>query len=533
MEKQKPTNDEQSNEEEQSNSEEAQPDDKLESDDEAATGETEEEKENNEMSTFASKPQTSSTSRLGHIRGGDDRKIYKTLGGKSTQPSSKHWNKVYYIKRQAKIDSETYYLLSRSPSASKNVVGWMNAKDLETHKHQGVSRESHQMIIKGTGRATSKAWGGSKDTVHQSMKSFTGDIFDINLTEKVGKNTWYRGKINSTGQNVWLHSSHVDKDAIKETNYKLPVSEAVAIQMKRSPFIMNGSHGFVAKSRVNSNLKMKAGSTNVRTMPTTVSNRDNNIIKKLQGGTKIKPIAEVGKWYAIEVGGSRKTAALPQQVEQSLDPDNHLTDEVNKFQFLDLRKRTGLTTNEMNRELRTRGILKGEGKAFREASLKHGVNEMYLIVHARLETGNGTSALSNGTHEVGLDQNGKPQLVEGAADRVRLTNIKKTYNMFGIGAIDSDPARGGAVRAYEEGWFTPHDAIVGGAHWIKDNYIYNQYNQNTIYKMRWNPEMVNGAAWKQYATDSEWAIKQERLIHSVNNKTDQNKVLSFDRPIYK
>src|SRR5699024_2977163 len=163
----------------------------------------------------------SETSRLGHIRGGDDRKIYKTLGGKSTQPSSKHWNKVYYIKRQAKMDSETYYLLSRSPSASKNVVGWMNAKDLETHKHQGVSRESHQMIIKGTGRATSKAWGGSKDTVHQSMKSFTGDIFDINLTEKVGKNTWYRGKINSTGQNVWLPSNKLEKN-----NDKLIVLDA-------------------------------------------------------------------------------------------------------------------------------------------------------------------------------------------------------------------------------------------------------------------------------------------------------------------
>src|SRR5699024_10062373 len=163
--------------------------------------------------------------------------------------------------------------------------------------------------------------------------------------------------------------------AIKETNYKLPVSEAVAIQMKRSPFIMNGSHGFVAKSRVNSNLKMKAGSTNVRTMPTTVSNRDNIIIETLQGGTKINTIAEEAK--------------------KSFDTDNHLTDEVNKFQFLDLRKRTGLTTNEMNRELTTRGILKGEGKAFHEASIKHGVNEMYLIVHARLETGNGTSALSN------------------------------------------------------------------------------------------------------------------------------------------
>src|SRR5690625_4634300 len=211
-----PTNDEQSNEEEkQSESEEAQSDDK--SDDEAATEETEEEKENNEMSTFASKPQTSSTSRLGHIRGGDDRKIYKTLGGKSTQPSSKHWNKVYYIKRQAKIDSETYYLLSCSPSASKNVVGWMNAKDLETHKHQGVSRESHQMIIKGTGRATSKAWGGSKDVVHQSLSKYKNKKLHVNLTEKVGNNTWYRGKINGSGQNVWLHENQVKEIKIAES----------------------------------------------------------------------------------------------------------------------------------------------------------------------------------------------------------------------------------------------------------------------------------------------------------------------------
>src|SRR5690625_2369746 len=473
----------------------------------------------------------SSTNRLGHIKSSTT-PLYKTIGGDSFQAGEKHTNRVYYVKTQAKYGNETYYLLSTN-SKGTNTLGWVKSKDLTNLSHKYLHEKTDVMTIKGHGKGTNMAWGGSKNIVHASMAKFKGEDFHVNMTEKVGNNTWYRGKINGSGRNVWLNSKQKLKNIITKIDYGLSLNAAVEIQMKRSPFIMNGSHGFVAKSRVNSNLKMKAGSTNVRTMPTTVSNRDNKIIKKLQGGTKIKPIAEVGKWYAIEVGGSRKTAALPQQVEQSLDPDNHLTDEVNKFQFLDLRKRTGLTTNEMNRELRTRGILKGEGKAFREASLKHGVNEMYLIVHARLETGNGTSALSNGTHEVGLDQNGKPQLVEGAADRVRLTNIKKTYNMFGIGAIDSDPARGGAVRAYEEGWFTPHDAIVGGAHWIKDNYIYNQYNQNTIYKMRWNPEMVNGAAWKQYATDIEWAIKQARLIHSVYNKTDQNKVLSFDRPIYK
>src|SRR5699024_5619074 len=236
---------------------------------------------------------------------GGDRLIYKEFGGDAIKATAEYQNKVYYIKEKATVDSETFYLLSTEPSAKRGVVGWMNSKDLSTHSHTGVSKKSNQMVIKGTGKGTSKAWGGSKDTIHQSMESFTGDIFDVNLTEKVGKNTWYRGKINSTGQNVWLHSSHVVKDAIKETNYKLPVSEAVAIKMKRSPFIINGAHGFVAKSRVDSNLKMNAWSTTGRTMPTTVSNRDNIIIEALQGGTKSSAIAEVGKWYAIEVGGSR------------------------------------------------------------------------------------------------------------------------------------------------------------------------------------------------------------------------------------
>src|SRR5690625_4284146 len=135
------------------------------------------------------------------------------------------------------------------------------------------------------------------------------------------------------GINVWCNKRRVfkNKEKIVKTNYNVKLSEAVNIQTNLKPFKMNGSHGFVAKSRVNSNLKMKAGSTNVRTMPTTVSNRDNKIIKTLQGGTKINPIAEDGKWYEIEVDGSRKTADVPQKREERLNTENHLTDEVNKF----------------------------------------------------------------------------------------------------------------------------------------------------------------------------------------------------------
>src|SRR5699024_12523785 len=62
-----------------------------------------------------------------------------------------------------------------------------------------------------------KAWGGDKDAVHKSLKNFEDTILHVNLTEKVGKNTWYRGKINNQGENVWVHSSQTkEKPQIKQ-----------------------------------------------------------------------------------------------------------------------------------------------------------------------------------------------------------------------------------------------------------------------------------------------------------------------------
>ena len=56
-------------------------------------------------------------------------------------------------------------------------------------------------------------------------------------------------------------------------------------------------------------------------------------------------------------------------------------------------------------------------------------------------------------------------------------------------------------------------AIEGGAKWISENYINNsKYGQNTLYKMRWNPEKP---AEHQYATDIAWASKQAKSMSSM------------------
>ena len=83
------------------------------------------------------------------------------------------------------------------------------------------------------------------------------------------------------------------------------------------------------------------------------------------------------------------------------------------FQFLKLSQTAGLNASELNQKvLVNKGILTGKGQAFITAAGKYSINEVYLISHALLETGNGTSELANGI----------------------MYNGKKVYNMYGIGA---------------------------------------------------------------------------------------------------
>lgn len=179
-------------------------------------------------------------------------------------------------------------------------------------------------------------------------------------------------------------------------------------------------------------------------------------------------------------------------VRYYLNPSNFVNAPAESLQFLKLSASAKLNANEVNAKiLAGKGILEGKAEAFIEAGKKYGVNEIYLIAHALLETGNGSSALANGIQ----------------------INGKTVYNMYGIGASDGNTGTNGAQRAYEEGWFTPEDAIIGGAKFIAQKYIYA--GQDTLYEMRWNPAAAanNGTATHQYATDIQWAVKQAKIIY--------------------
>ena len=129
--------------------------------------------------------------------------------------------------------------------------------------------------------------------------------------------------------------------------------------------------------------------------------------------------------------------------------------------------------------------LRGMGSTIIAAAKKYNVNEVYLLSHAIVESAWGCSHLSTG----------------------RVDGYSGYYNFFGIGAYDVDPYNGGAALAKQHGWNTPAKAIEGAAQWISQNYLNNTYNQNTLYKMRWNYTQAasEGAVWHQYATAKTWA----------------------------
>ena len=233
--------------------------------------------------------------------------------------------------------------------------------------------------------------------------------------------------------------------------------------------------------------------------------------------TEFSKVVDIQMTKAPQVSGKSGgwINASREQVEYYVNSSNFDKNSTDYYQFLTLSQPAGLHAKEVNEKiLNNHGTLTGHAEAFIDAGKRFNVNEAYLISHALLETGNGKSALASG---VPVDDNGN---VVALADAVHTV-----YNMYGIGAIDTCPLDCGAKKAFDEGWFKPEYAIVGGAEFINS---YISRGQDTLYKMRWNP--IN-PGYPQYASDIAWATKQTSNISKIY-KLLNNYILTYDVPNY-
>ena len=322
----------------------------------------------------------------------------------------------------------------------------------------------------------------------------------------------YGLKVNGIADEVTLTliDEIIKNGYIKKTSYNISLDEAVKIQMSATPQTDKKEYAWVSKNYIDKNNIVTASTLNVRTQPTTENVNENKVLGTLSKGTIVEIIGEHGNWYAIKYKNNAWVHAIEEDVRSYLNPNNFINDEKQRFQFLDLSSVSGARAKQLNKYLKGKGILEGKGQAFIDAGRTHGLNEIYLISHAILETGNGTSKLATGVKY----------------------NGKTVYNMYGIGAYDSCPVECGSERAYNEGWDTPDKAIIGGAQFIGNNYI--KAGLNTIYKMRWNPQAMdeNGRYGKQYATDIGWASKQVSTMYNLYKSIELFN-LRLDIPVYK
>ncbi len=218
-----------------------------------------------------------------------------------------------------------------------------------------------------------------------------------------------------------------------------------------------------------------------------------------------------------DIGGKGWVNATKEQIAQYVNPNNFM-DDYGKLQFLKLNYTPGVTADDLNNILKNKGVLTGKGQQFLDAAWQYDVSPIYLVSHSLLETGNGASELSKGI--LVSDINGQP------------VTPKIVYNMFGIGAYSDETGgvnKNGSEYAYTHGWFSVNDAIKGGIAFISQQYINNSNTvQNTLYKMRWNPD---NPGTHEYASDIGWAYKQ---INRIKDLISQCKIIQllFDIPRY-
>ncbi|MFY8261271.1 SH3 domain-containing protein [Clostridium perfringens] len=272
-----------------------------------------------------------------------------------------------------------------------------------------------------------------------------------------------------------------------------------------------------------------------------------NYINIFDGNSTVNPGLDIGNASKTNYGVSLNEYI---KLQQRNNPSNYSYSEfekyinpakaTNKLQFLRVDKFRSVNVSGLSSRLNNKGVLTGQGQAFVNAARAFNIDPLYLVAQCLHETGNGTSKLAKGVTitEIADESrpiyNGNGQLV--GYHMIPLSKPVTVYNLFGIGAKDNSsvfPNRAlilGTTYAYNRGWTSIENAIKGAAEFVSLNYVHSsRYNQNTLYKMRYNPNVSN--IWHQYATTPWYASSIADIMSSYQDLYLENN-FTFDVPVF-
>ncbi|GGB01044.1 hypothetical protein GCM10007190_06410 [Macrococcus hajekii] len=382
--------------------------------------------------------------RVGHIKNMDTI-IVTSKNAMTKKVAGDYAHYTLYINDKVIIANKPYYRVQTSEDIN-HAIGYVQEDELIIEPVKIVSKPAETIQLSASTKVYNIPDGTERQVIDRAQKNET---LSIEQTLQVGQDTYHK-ITRSNGLTGWIKS--VSSSPVQQSEQSADKS----VNPTPEPVVKSTS---VPGARI-------------------VNTRFNDAVTTQM---KLSPKPQYSN-------GIKWSDASKQAVIEAMDPGRLAHDPVNRYQFLTLTEPQGLTVEQLNHLLKGKGILEGRGQAFKTASERYRINEIYLISHAFLETGEGTSKLATG------------QKVKGAGN-------KKYYNMFGIGAFDKNAAKYGAQYAANVGWDTPDKAIIGGAEFISSGYL--KASQNTLYQMRWNPDAPGQT---QYATDVLWATANARYL---------------------
>ena len=214
-----------------------------------------------------------------------------------------------------------------------NRTGWIAAKDLTQNSTDAQATPYHYTFVVNNNKGY--YYNDVANNAHYSLNSYYNQPFFVSKQMKVDGVTWYYGQL-TNGKYVWIKSTDLSKESIRYVKTGMTLTKAANIQ--------NNSY-------YNPQVQRTAG-----------------------------------KWEDANYD----------EIKNAMDPIRLAKDDEYKYQFLLLDQPQYLPVSALNKLLEGKGVLEGQGASFSQAAKKYGINEIYLISHALIETGNGTSDLAKG-----------------------------------------------------------------------------------------------------------------------------------------
>lgn len=358
-------------------------------------------------------------------------------------------------------------------------------------------------------------------TKTETSKLVTADVLNV----RSGPGTKYSvlGKLKRNQEvtviensNGWSKINYNNKEAYVSSDYLKDVNNTTETTTEKNDTITETPDTVVSDvttSQTNKNV-------NYTSLSYTLDDHINKQIERVSVGGNV---IDSTKPRAVSTMANARAyiAADSSDIEYFLNPENFTSTSRGMMQFLRIDKYTeGISVDKLNNYLNKLGssnVFYNKAQAFIDSAKKYDLDLSYLVSHAMWETGYGSSTLAKGQTITSF--NGQ-----------KLESPVTVYNFYGIGAIDKNANVSGAEAAYSNGWTSVESAIDGAANWIASNYVKSsKYNQNTIYKMKWNYDYT----WHQYATDVNWANGMSKIMEEVANLYDDINKLTYEVPKYK